>query len=422
MTTAKPKKKGGCFSLFLLTILAMGGGYYFGKKFLLGEELTLQRSNQIIPESTIVNTFISTNEEKWGKISEFGTPEAQQIIKQNWQKIVDDNLPQEDQKIDYQEDILPWLGGVSLAFLPSPTAGIDYSLVAILGVKNRLKAYQFVQKIKDNNKEKFLETKHQNIRIYQINDNNKQIFVSFFNNNVVITDKENSVKEVIDTYKGGVSLADVSSQNISSDNSIIQIYLPDYNNWLWNIIKDVFPDADINKYTENQLQKIDSILTNLSIENHGLKMRSIIRTTEPMLFSETIKPVSNNLLSQIPKDSLCVMTGNGISQLWQGINQEKQNIPDLEILINQAKAMTLQWLNLELDKDIFSWLDGEFALALTSTNEVNSPATLQGLFLLESSNRSQGESTFKSLENRANFFPFIEVNQKRISKICTRYK
>lgn len=417
MTPSKSKKNSGCVGFFLLTLLAIGGGYYYGKKLFLGSELSLQSSNKILPESTLGNTFISTNEEKWSKLAEFSTPETKKIIEQNWQELVNDNLGQKNQNIDYQKDILPWLDGISLAILPSSEAGINYNSVAILGVKNKLKANSFFEKFKKNNPEKPIETKYQNITVYQINNDSNQIFLTFFNNYLVMSDKESVIHQIIDTYKGGVSLADSSSHNITANNGIFQVYLPDYSNLFFNIIKDSLPEVETEKSALKQLEKIDSITMNLSVENHGLKLRSVVNLSEPIASAQKFKPVTTNLVGKIPDNTICMMTGGGINLFWQQINQEKQNIPELDSLINQAKMATRQGLNLDLDKDIFSWLDGEFVLALLPSNSTNFNEILNGLLILESSTKTQGETTFRSLENTAKLLPFIQINQNNIGGI-----
>jgi hypothetical protein len=417
MTPSQPNKKGGYFLFLLITLLAFGGGYYFGKKLLLGEKLTLQASNKIVPESALANTFISTDEKKWSQLREFGTTEFQELTQNNWQKFIAENLTTENQNIDYQQDISPWLGGISIAFLPTSEAGIDYDTVAILGIKNKLKAKGFFDRIKTTNSGNINETNHQNITIYQIDDQAEKIFLTTFQNYIIIGDTQEAITKIIDTDKGGLSLADNSSQKFDQNSGVIQVYFPDYSNWFFNVIKDSFPDIELEKSAKNQLEKIDSILMNVRVENHGLKMSSVINLVEPLSTTQQAKPVSNNLLNQIPDNTICLMTGGGISQFWQQINEEKQNIPDLDLLINQAKMMTSQWLNLDLDTEIISWLDGEFALALLPPNKNNSLNTLSGLFILESSNKTQGEATLKSLENTAKLVPFLNIQTSDVNGI-----
>ncbi|WP_017293938.1 DUF3352 domain-containing protein [Geminocystis herdmanii] len=417
MTPSQPNKKSGCFPFLLITLLAFGGGYYFGKKLLLGEKLTLQASNKIVPQSALVNTFISTDEKKWSQLREFGTTEFQELTNNNWQEFISENVTINSQNIDYQQDISPWLAGISIALLPSPEAGIDYDTVAILGIKNKLKAKNFFDGIKTTNSGNINETKHQNITIYQLDDQSEKIFFTTFQNYIIIADKQEVITKIIDTHKGGLSLADNSSQKFDKNSELIQVYFPDYSNWFLNIIKNSVPDIEVEKSAKNQLEKIDSILANVSVENHGLKMRSVINLVDPLTTTQQSKPVSNNLLSQIPDNTICVMTGGGINQFWQQVNEETQNIPDLDLLINQAKMMTSQWLNLDLETDIISWLDGEFALALLPPNNNNSLNTLAGLFILESSNKTQGEATLKSLENTAKLVPFLNIQTSDINGI-----
>jgi len=410
MTSSKSNKKSGCgcFPLLAVSLLTLGGGYFYGKN-LLGSELTLKSSNNLIPASAMATSFVSTDTQKWSKLQEFGTISSQKIINENVENFVNNNLENNNNKIDIQQDILPWIGGVSLTILPPSESGVDYDVVAILGIKNKLKANNFFQKLKKDNQQKPIESKYQDTTIYQLINNNQNLWFTTFNNYLVISDQEGVIKKVIETYKGGESLANISSQDFTANDALIQVYLPNYGKEFLNL----FNEVEINQQTQKELEKITSIAMNLSVENHGIKISSLVNYSQPFNFYKNRKPVSTKLLERIPDNAICMISGGGINQLWQELNEEKQNIPELNELINQAKIATMESLKLDLDTDVFSWLDGEFALALLPPNN----NSLQGLLLLGSSNKIQGEKTFTTLENTFKFLPFLQVKQNNIEGI-----
>lgn len=414
MTKSNSRKGGcGCLSLLVLGIVGIGAGYYYGRN-LIGQELTPSRSAMITPSSAYATSFISTNPNQWRKIEKFGTNSAQEIITQNLQELVNENLTTDRENIDLEKDILPWLGGISVVILPSSTAGIDSDIAVIMGVKNKFKAHNFLQKYQNKLQEKPVEQKYNGITIYRVNlDNNQQILTTFFNNYLVVSEREEIINKIIDTHKGKASLATNYPQSLVHKNAVVSIYFPEFDRLLIKLLKDSLPEGKLDEQVEKQMNKINTLFMNMSIEDHGLKFTTLVQLSEPLAHKINLKPVSQNLLNKIPKNTVFLMSGNGINQLWQQVESERKNIPELDEAISTTEMMVNQWLNLDLGNDIFSWLDGEFAVAIAGNPE--QPLlenNIHGLLLLETSNKTQGENTLNKLESMAKFLPFASVNQR----------
>ncbi|MGI0481869.1 DUF3352 domain-containing protein [Geminocystis sp. CENA526] len=413
MTQSNSKKGGcGCLTMLVLGVIGIGASYYYGRNF-IGQELTPSRSAKIIPASAYATSFISTNPQQWEKLGQFGTNSAQEIISQNFQEFVNENLTQATQKIDLEKDILPWLGGISMALLPASSGEFESNIAVIMGVKNKFKANDFLEKYKNDLQEKPIENKYNGITIYQVNlENNQTIWTTFFNNYLVVSDREYVIEKIIDTHKGKTSLATNYPQNLVRDNAVISVYFPEYDRILLKALENSLPENELDKQVEKQLKKINTLFMNMSIENHGLKLTTLVKLSEPLEETINFKSVSQNLLNKIPQDTILMMSGNGINQLWQQVETERKNISELDKAINETEIMVNQWLNLDLGNDIFSWLDGEFAVAIVGNPE--QPLlenNVHGLLLLESTNKNQGEKTLSKLENVAQFLPFIAINR-----------
>ncbi len=413
MTQSNSRKGGcGCLSLLVLGIVGIGAGYYYGRNF-IGQELTPSRSAMITPPSAYATSFISTNPNEWRKIENFGTNSAQEIISQNLQEFVDESLTKETQNIDLEKDILPWLGGMSVVILPSSSAGIDSDIALIMGVKNKFKANSFFDKYKNNLQEKPVEKKYNGITVYQVNlDNNEQIWTTFFSNYLVVSEQEEVINKIIDTYKEKTSLATNYPQSLVNNNALVSIYFPEYDRILLKALRDSLPEGELDEQVEKQLNKINNLFMNMSIEDHGLKFTTLVQLSEPLANEINLKPVSQNLLSKIPQNTVFMMSGNGINQLWQQVETERKNIPELDEVISETEGMVNQWLNLDLGNDVFGWLDGEFAVAIAGNpDQPLLDNNVHGLLLLESSNKTQGEKTLGKLEKMAQFLPFASINR-----------
>jgi len=413
MTQSNSRKGGcGCLSLLVLGIVGIGAGYYYVRNF-IGQKLTPCCSAMITPPSAYATSFISTNPDEWRKIENFGTNSPQEIISQNLQEFVDESLTKETQNIDLEKDILPWLGGMSVVILPSSSAGIDSDIALIMGVKNKFKANSFFDKYKNNLQEKPVEKKYNGITVYQVNlDNNQQIWTTFFSNYLVVSDQEEVINKIIDTYKEKTSLATNYPQSLVNNNAVVSIYFPEYDRILLKALRDSLPEGELDEQVEKQLNKISTLFMNMSIEDHGLKFTTLVQLSEPLANEINLTPVSQNLLSKIPQNTVFMVSGNGINQLWQQVETERKNIPELDEAISETEVMVNQWLNLDLGNDIFGWLDGEFAIAIAGNpDKPLLDNNIHGLLILESSNKTQGEKTLGKLENMAQFLPFASINR-----------
>lgn len=417
MTETKSKKSGcGCLPLLLISALGIGAGYYYGRD-MLGKELTPKDTAKIVPASTLVTAHISTNPSQWSQLSQFGTPTAQKIVNDGLQSFLDENINENSHNINIEKDILPWAGGAGIAVFPSPETK-DYQSIAIIGIKNKVKAYLFFRDFKEKRGEKLIETKYQNISIFQLkSEDSMDLWLSVFNNLVVISDEEATIKKVIDTYKGGESLAlNYPKKSLSSD-SLISLYFPDYLQLLGSNLNDILGES--GSELQNKWIKVNSLTTDVFVENHGLTLKTRVNLSEPITVNNTpIKPVSQRLLSHIPENSIFLMTGGQINQVWEEIEAEKKQIPELNDAINEVQNLTRQWLNLDLNKDVFGWLNGEFAFALSvNPNQPILDNNLSGLILIETSDRTQGNQTLQTLENTARFLPFISLRKAEQDKI-----
>lgn len=414
MTQNRPQKKSLSWVIFSLIIMGGGAlGFYFGRSKLMGEKLTPLTGLEIIPPSAPLTAFINTDSANWQKLSQFELANSQE----DWLELPPEINP-ENNDINYQEDIEPWLGGMMVAVLPSDKMGLNYDSVFIGGIKNKLKAKNFFDKLRGEGANQVKETKHLDITLYQITSaDNTPYWLTFFDNYLVVGENEFSVQQIITTYQTKNSLAKQEKlspeiiKKLQTNNTFIQIHLIDYREILLNIARN---SVDLN---ENDIPEtpINSAITSLNIENHGLNFRTIIDLNQPYIDIETS---SNKLVKQIPDDTIFMVEGIGINKLWQEVENNQQTIPELSAGIEQIKSLLKTWLNLDLSNDVFSWLDGEFIFSL-SLDEVNSFADtgVRGKLILETTNKDLAEKTIKRLENVGKSFSLFDINQTNIEGI-----
>jgi hypothetical protein len=423
MSLTNKKKSGcGCLTLSILALIGIGAGVYFGRD-LMGRELSLDNVTEIIPASATMTGYISTNAHDWRQLSQFGTPEAQKIVREGWENFSQE-IGGKNAEINYQQDIQPWLGGILLTLLPSSSTGINYDLVAILGVKNKIKAFQFWQKINKNSEIEITTAQYQNIDLFQLKQaDSNPLFLSFFQNYAVISPQERAIKQIIDTFKGDDSLANQAqfsqafTQKLQLKNVVMRFYVPDYDKLVQNLLKNSLPQANNSEKISENLTDINSIVIGLGIENHGLQLQALADLATP-LDKQEFKPISHKFIAKLPDDTIFMVNGAGINRFWQELEKQKKLIPDLQDLVNQGEILANKWLNLDLAQDTWSWLDGEFALGLsTTTNNSFLNSGLIGSFIMETSSHQQAELALEKIEKVTKFMPFLQVTEQNIQGI-----
>jgi hypothetical protein len=85
------------------------------------------------------------------------------------------------------EDIKPWLGGAMFAMLPDQDKD---DLLVIFGVKNKLKAYNFLQKLEKQEKQPIEKIDYQGITIFENTNLQKDFSYAALIDNKIILARE----------------------------------------------------------------------------------------------------------------------------------------------------------------------------------------------------------------------------------------
>ena len=148
--------KSGCGFLPVVgitAILAGGAGAYYYLQgelpFFPNQGVTPLEAVEVVPESAFASGYLSTDTQSWKNVSQYGTPEAQKQIQTNLDQLKTETLA--DKNINFEQDIQPWIDGVTVAFLPDPKTGEiadgDIQVLGVIGIKNKIKAAQFGKKL-----------------------------------------------------------------------------------------------------------------------------------------------------------------------------------------------------------------------------------------------------------------------------------
>lgn len=422
MTVSTNKKPGlGCLPLLVVGALAVGGGLYYFRGELIGKELTPIEAAQAIPETAVATSFISTNAQDWSKLSNFGTPEAQKLVQQNL-----DSLTKEldANAINYEQDIKPWLGGVMITFLPSSTS-TESDVLIIAGLKNKLKARDFEKKIRAQPGQKITETKYQNIPITTITtkDNISYSF-AVTSNYLILANKTQTIEQAIDTLKGKPSYAqkkgakEVLSRSLNLKNPLVTVYITDYG----ALLKQSFSQSStpISPELLKQIQQVESVVLGVGVETEGLHFQAVsqLSDTAPQ---RPVKNSSGKILNRFPAETFALVSGQGIKEAWSTLVTQSEKDQDIKTVVDQVRQGT-KMINLDADKEVFGWMDGEFGIGMNFTSQTVSPLGLGGMMVWETSDRKTAQNTLDKLSGLVKLYEFAIESNKSGNVDVTEWK
>lgn len=404
------------------TAIAAGGAgayvYFNGVPWASKASGALARAD-VVPSNALVSVYLSTDEASWAALNAFGTPAARSAIDQQLQDFktqVSKDLAQEG--ISYENDIRPWADGVMIAVLPSGTATEvqapatplganpalqNTELLAVVGVKNPLKAAGLLQKL---NKDKSLQLKeqtHQGVKLMEITKAGATSYAAMVGKQLVYSNQRLPIEQAIATFKGEPSLADTASKGLSDTqalrNPVARLYIPSYSKLILGMIGDGPQAASLPDSLKAQLNQVGSINAVLGIESTGLRLKGssqIDSTLRPATFNNP-----NQAIARFPADTLVFASLYNLSDTWGKTTQALEASPDGKQGL-QTMRDALQSIKLDLDRDIFGWMTGELALGVLPLNQgMVGSFGMGGAMVIDSSDRAATERLLTQLNGLA---------------------
>ncbi|MBE9145917.1 DUF3352 domain-containing protein [Planktothrix mougeotii LEGE 06226] len=401
-----------------VAVLLVGGGiaaYYtlVSRKFLEGVPL----GANVVPSEAMVAVSLSTDSQQWDKLKQYGTPQSQATLKQvlnDWQ-----NRVLTENGYDYQKDIQPWVGKeVMIAFLPNssllsgtpPSTEASTTLnqqatVMVFPIANPAKAKELLSQPKTLPQGQTTQRSYRGIDIIETQGNPKQNYsIAVLGQDfLVVTTDPNATERAIDTYRGSGSLARTPGyatalNTIKTGNPFAQVYL---NIPVATTVASYRSRNPIPEKNLEQVQQHQGLATNISLESQGVGFKAVswLRPNSQKKF--TVENKAQAILKQIPENTLMMVSGSNLKQVWEDYTQGANANPiapfNPQVLSSSFKSST----GLELEKDVLKGMNGEFALSLIPSTP--NPRALErfvaGLVLMvKVSDRNATDKTFTQLD------------------------
>jgi hypothetical protein len=393
----------------------------------------------VVPKQSLVAVSISTDSAALAKIEQFLSPETKKLYDK---AIADAKKGLASSDYDYEKDVKPWIGkSVTIAILPSgktasllpsksqasiqnryvpmsdtgsiqfvqdkdaPKAKAEPNGLIVIEVKDKAGAEKFLtDKVKAKAGGKETKSDYKGVQITQYGEGAKAGKTAMVGDFLILSPREEDVKMAIDTFKGEASLASAASVNdLKIQNPVVQFYIPNFGGSIAELAA-LNPEAEtIPPQTLAQLKQIKSVNMGFGIDDAGIRFKATGKFDPAAIAA--LKNSPNKVISQIPAQAFMLTTGFNIKNSWEQFVKSADNTPEVKKGIDEVRAqLKSSPLAIDLDKDIFGWMDGEFAFTAVSGKPEGILAQSQGLaplLMLQTTNRAAAESLFKKLDDFA---------------------
>ena len=418
------KKGKGCFGCLpcLGAALLVAGGAYFYFQVVAGKRLTPVEGAKVVPESAMMTAFISTEAKSWQKLQQFGSSDTQKLVGEGIEDWSDEILAAAE--LDYEQDLQPWVGNAMMAWLPSESeswGSNEDNLLLVVGIKNKLKARNFAKQLKAKEGQEIKETKYKGITVSQVQvDGSESLAYAIVDNNnkLVLSSATETVKLAIDTFKGEPSFVgkqegkEVLTQKLGLSHPIFTFHVAEYGELIQQILTST-SKVELPPETLEQLALVESVVVGLGFEDKGLRLKFLANLSESGL-KKGYKPEKGKIVSQFPESTIALMSGSKINESWSEVVAQSEVIPGLQQLLNNWQ-IALDPINLDLDEDVFGWMDGEIGFGLVTVNEgIFKDFGMGGAAIFQTSDRRTATNTLEKLEELAADISWLSVDYRNI--------
>lgn len=362
-------------------LLLVGGGAlaYWG----LSRRGSLTRNLPVgiraVPTDAVMAFSLSTDEEEWRRLRQFGTPETQAQFDQFLAKWRDRILT--DNSLNFSKDIKPWIGSeITVAILPDPAAVNTPSeptplplpedtanTLVLLPIADPAKAQSTLgDRIQKDQAGASQDYKGVTIQQVEGADGVSLYAAVLGTEFVVVGNQLITVEQSIDAFKGGKSLVDVPGfskafEQLESSDVFSHFYV--------NVPSAVQTLADnaqpvLSPSTLETFKTPRGLAGALNLEAKGVSVQSVSWLHPGTSQSFPEQNGTDQLIQRVPGNTLLFVSGGNFQQFWQDL-KGRQSLGTILPIDTENIAVSLQAATgLTPEEDLLPWMKGEFALGI----------------------------------------------------------
>ncbi|HHP7245879.1 MAG TPA: DUF3352 domain-containing protein [Elainellaceae cyanobacterium] len=427
------KKPALVLTLGAAVALIVGGGlaYWF---------LTNRRSSSgdlpvgvtVVPQDALMTLSFSTDEAKWEQLQSLGTSETQTTLQENLNTLRDRLLTENG--YDYTEDIQPWVGDeVTVAFLspsappseeapdadtPTDPSGEQQDAIWILPIADPIQAQESLTS-DETDADEATTRDYNGLEIREFAGEAGQGYAATVIERqfLVVSDAPAAVEQVIDTFKGQDSVAQVPGyrqalRQVAVADPFLQTYV--------NVPVASQIAANNNQPIPSQglapLQNNQGFAATVLLGEEGVEIQGIAWLDPDSAATYEAKNAARRMPKLLPAETLTMASGGNLQQLWQNYSERGDTASGGPFSPNNLRAGLQATTGLNMDDDLMAWMNGEFALALTPTaGDTAEGGGVGVLFMVQASDRPAAEQALTKLDDVMESRYRFQVNETEIS-------
>jgi hypothetical protein len=387
-----------------------------------GDSATPLGIAKVIPNQAYMAAFVSTDEKNWAKLKQFGTPEAHQAVDKSIQEFQQKMLT--ETSVDADKDLKPWVGNLMVAVMPSANVK-EPDVVMAIAIKDKASALSFANKFKSGAKVKNTESEYKGVKINELvgEKSKKPIYTAVLRESyLMLSSNKTAIEQSIDTLQGSPSFATKleatpqASQTGDGDASVVRFYLPDYPGMVQAMSSSSSTPMDTS--TLEQLKRVKSVVGTVSIDDVGLRLKGAVMVDPKTAIDYKTSP--GKVVAQFPTDTFALVSGANLSSYWSQMAAQAKDSPQTKQVVDTMRSGS-QMVGLDLDNDIFSWMNGEFAIGMMPLNQgMMAQLGFGGAMVFNTSDRKTADATLNKLDTiaKAQSLAIAErdVNGKKVTE------
>jgi hypothetical protein len=369
-----------------------------------------------VPQDAVLTLSFSTSDRQWNRLAAFQPPSQPSAWQQEGAQWRETLLA--DLGVSYEQDVRPWLGQeVTIAFLQEVQSAslsvegedpialpdqVDLQWVLLLPIADPELAQATLNRLRSEAMGT-VET-YRGLPVVTRSGEGEPYTVSVLDTNAIaISPDPATINQVIDTYRGESAVSETpgyrtSFSEIAVGEPFVRIYVNAPLAKEMAIASAITPTPfwGITPLQQNQGMAATVVLT-----NEGLQVRGInwLPTDSDVSYDPVV--ASNQFSIQLPDDLWLMLSGGSLQAFWEGYRQRMMAEPDELANPNVLEQGIRTTTGLDLEQDLLSWMNGEFALAVLPP-PASDTAEEQGgpglVFMVQASNRRAADTALETLE------------------------
>ncbi|NMG59182.1 DUF3352 domain-containing protein [Geitlerinema sp. P-1104] len=354
-----------------------------------------------VPGDAVMAAYIDMDIAAWDRLRRFGTPEAQAWMETQIAQLQQDLL--EATQLDFNRDLRPWIGNVMLALVPQPESQSDSqpeALLAIVGIRDKLQALAFANRVRGTQDQEIEEQTYRNITISTVTltgRNPQSYSLAILGDYLAIAESADIIKAAIDTNQDGSSLARQDHlQNLLRSQPVDQPLIQTY-------ISNLETLQQLDSQPSPRPISVDpsptALVMGIGVTDMGLQARTLIHSGEAESTSSPMQPLSQSSLDRFPENTLAVLEGSHLDRSWNQWTDWLEQTSSGRRLLRELRGGVAQ-LGFDLDRELVAPLNGRVAAGVIPNpggQGLSAAIGVGAMAFIESSDRATLDNSLSKL-------------------------